>query len=260
MVSDRQVRRPPRGESSGIEGGAGIAVDKYGGSTIDPTENVLALVDAQAKFQEKIDAAAARYVTLETTWILKHFESLMIAERRRIDDLALLKKDYDKAISETQTGQMKTTSDLVSTQLDKVTTSLSDTINKTADNIAATLATMDKRLAGVEQFRYESGGKTSVSDPAMTRIAADIAELKMSQGRAAGAGDAVTSAQLAEALKLQRDAVQHSSNQNTIAIAAAGIAILGVVFAVAGWLYTSNATSLNSSRIQQRTAYMMIDV
>jgi DNA anti-recombination protein RmuC len=80
------------------------------------------------------------------------------AERRRSDDLSTQKKEYDKQISETQTTQLKTTSDLVSTQLDKVTTSLSDTINKTADNIAERLSTMDKRIAAVEQFRYETGG------------------------------------------------------------------------------------------------------
>jgi hypothetical protein len=74
----------------------------------------------------------------------------------------------------------------VSTQLDKVTTSLSDTINKTADNIAAVLATMDKRVSAVEQFRYETGGRSSVSDPAMQQIAADLKALKLSTASGTG--------------------------------------------------------------------------
>jgi hypothetical protein len=236
MLAGRQIRRPT-GQGTRTENfqgpKAGIGVDPYGGAVIDPTENVLALVDAQANFQEKMDASAARYSAAESAWIIRYFEAIQIAERRRINDLALLKKDYDKAISETQTGQMKTTSDLVSTQLDKVTTSLSDTINKTADNIAATLATMDKRLASVEQFRYETGGKTSVSDPVMTQIASDIAALKMAQGRVAGATEASTAQIVAETLRLHEATVQHGSNQNIIAIAAI---VIGLLIAAAGWI------------------------
>lgn len=165
---------------------SGIGVDAYGNQTIDPTKNVLDLVNAQAKFQAKMDELALAANKAETNWIVKYFEALSVAERRRLNDLAELKKDYDKQISETQTGQMKTTSDLVSTQLDKVTTSLSDTINKTADNIAAVLATMDKRVSAVEQFRYETGGRSSVSDPAMQQIAADLKELRTSTTQAGG--------------------------------------------------------------------------
>jgi hypothetical protein len=155
-------------------------------SPVDPTKNVLDLVQAQAKFQEKVDGMALSARMAEDAWIVKYFEALNVAERRRLDDLAEQKKDYDKQISETQTGQMKTTSDLVSTQLDKVTSSLSDTINKMSDNFASMLQTVDKRLSAVEQFRYETGGRSSVSDPAMQQIAADIKELKLSTAGGAG--------------------------------------------------------------------------
>ena len=182
-MADAQGHRAGAGAGAGVPG---IAVDSFGNSTIDPTKNVLDLVNAQANFQAKIDEMSQAARKAETDWIVKHFEALMVAERRRLDDLAEQKKDYDKQISETQTGQMKTTSDLVSTQLDKVTNSLGDTINKTADNIAATLQTMDKRIAAVEQFRYETGGRSSVNDPAMQQIAADLKELKLSTTQAGG--------------------------------------------------------------------------
>lgn len=240
MPADRQIRRPKfAGAGAGANGRgprAGVGIDPYGGPVIDPTENVLALVDAQAKFQEKMDEAHQQANDSERRWIIKHFEALMVAERRRIDDLALLKKDYDKAISETQTGQMKTTSDLVSTQLDKVTTSLSDTINKTADNIAATLATMDKRLAGVEQFRYETGGRASATDPALTQVLADITALKLGAGKSTGGDEAERSRMVFEALALQKQQVAHSGNQNMIAVMVGGF---GIILALGGWIYTA---------------------
>lgn len=234
MAGQRQIRRPAKANQAGGAGspGAGLGVDRYGAGAIDPSENVLALVDANKAFQEKFDLLTAEFNAAEIRHISQYFTMVIDAERRRVDNLADLKKDYDKQISETQTGQMKTTSDLVSTQLDKVTTSLSDTINKTADNIAATLATMDKRLAGVEQFRYETGGKTSVSDPVMTQIASDIAALKMAQGKVAGASEASTAQIVAETLRMHGAAAQHGSNQNIIGIAAI---VAGLLIAAAGW-------------------------
>lgn len=235
----RQTRRASgygvKGRSD--SGRPGIGVDAGGAPVIDPTENVLALVDAQARSQRDLDAAGQRFNASEVGWVIKHFEALMVAERRRIDDLALLKKDYDKAISETQTGQMKTTSDLVSTQLDKVTTSLSDTINKTADNIAATLATMDKRLAGVEQFRYETGGRASVSDPVLVQVANDLAALKIAGGKQQGQGEA-DSRKIVEAF--QRTQIAHSGTSVAIQIAVGIIALLSLLTSVGGVFFIAS--------------------
>jgi hypothetical protein len=241
-MAARQIRRSPK--SNGIiSPGAGLSVDRYGAGAIDPSENVLALVDANQQFQEKFDTLTAKFNAAEVKHVSEYFSMVIEAERRRVDNLADLKKDYDKQISETQTGQMKTTSDLVSTQLDKVTTSLSDTINKTADNIAATLATMDKRLAGVEQFRYETGGRTSVSDPAMSQIASDLAALKLSVTREAGerggASGTTASQIVAETLRLQGAAAQHGGNQNLIGIAMA----VGVFVSIMISLYSIMRTS-----------------
>jgi hypothetical protein len=100
-------------------------------------------------------------------------------ERRRVNDLAAMRERYDRQIAETQTMQLKTTSDLVSAQLDKVTASLSGTLNRAAGNIAATLVTLNERLVKLEQFRYETSGMSSLSDPVMTQIAADVVALKV---------------------------------------------------------------------------------
>jgi len=245
----RQTRRPTAAgysKDDGHVGRPGVGVDAGGAPAVDPTENVLALVDAQARFQREKDADAEKYLASEIHHVKSYFDMVIQAERRRVDDLAALKKDYDKQISETQTGQMKTTSDLVSTQLDKVTTSLSDTINKTSDNIGATLATMNERLAKVEQFRYEMGGRAAVSDPAMTQIANDLSQLKLASGRNEGreteAANKITAAATEAALQLQRTQASHSGNQNMIGTVSAIIAGLALFAAVGGWIYTAART------------------
>ena len=226
---DDEVTRHPRKCPIGVTSEGGDVVG------IDPTENVLALVDTQSRHQRRMDAANSRYFDSQNMWTIKYFQALADAEQRRVDGLAAQKKDYDNKIGETQTGQMKTTSDLVSTQLDKVTTSLSDTINKTADNITAALAMMNERLAKVEQFRYETGGKTSMTDPAMAGVLADIAALKISKERTTGHGEAVTAATIAEALTLQKKTVEHGGTQNNIAVISVAVALVIAVvsFAVA---------------------------
>jgi hypothetical protein len=60
MSAARQVRRPCA----------------QGVSPRDPSENVIALVGTQARFQNNLDAAAARYAAAELAWIIKYFEAL----------------------------------------------------------------------------------------------------------------------------------------------------------------------------------------
>jgi hypothetical protein len=187
MATSRQIRRPKSRRRDDVAPRPGITVDAYGSDAVDPTENVLALVDAQARFQEKFDELTAKFNAAEIAHVTQFFNTVIEAERRRVDNLADQKKEFDQQNSEIQRNQMKTTSDLVSTQLDKITDSLSDTINKMGDNFAATLSTFDKRLSGVEQFRYETGGRSSVSDPAMLQIAADLKELRTQRAETSGA-------------------------------------------------------------------------
>jgi hypothetical protein len=140
-------------------GQPGIGVDARGGAVIDPTKNVLDLVQAESKFQNGMREAGEKYQN-----------ALREAESKRVDDLALQKERYEKQISDILTVQAKTTSELISTQLDKVTTSLAAQIATVSSSLAGQIVSLnsavDARLTPIERFRYETGGRTSVSDPA----------------------------------------------------------------------------------------------
>ena len=182
-------------EKNGVSpSAAGTGVDIYGGPVVDPTKNVLDLVKAESKYQDAMrDATDSKQ------------KALAQAEQRRIDDLAALRLAYDQRIAEDLRVNVKTTSDQLAGQLVKETGALSSQIgvlNTSFTNQLTTLTTsftqqigaltsaLTPRIADLERFRWEQGGKTSVSDPAVTTAIADmtkaIKDLELSRGAIKG--------------------------------------------------------------------------
>jgi hypothetical protein len=184
-----------RSDKNGVSpSAAGTGVDIYGGPVVDPTKNVLDLVKAESKYQDAMrDAVDSKQKALDN------------AEQRRIDDLAALRLAYDQRIAEDLRVNVKTTSDQLAGQLVKETGALSSQIgvlNTSFTNQLTTLTTsftqqigaltsaLTPRIADLERFRWEQGGKTSVSDPAVTTAIADmtkaIKDLELSRGTIKG--------------------------------------------------------------------------
>src|SRR6185312_9446654 len=104
-----------------IEQRPGIGVDSRGGQVIDPTKNVLDLVEASIKRQD----------------------DLRDAETRRINELAAQKLMFDLELAKVLRANQDAAASLLATSLKEVKTDLSD------------------RMSKQEQFRWESGGKSS---------------------------------------------------------------------------------------------------
>jgi hypothetical protein len=207
----RQKRRPVRRAAPAGGAGAGTGVDIYGAPVIDPTENVLALVDVEKSHAKELREADAKYFGLS----IQCQKDAAAAETRRVNDLAELKERYDSKISDINTVQVKTTSELISTQLDKVTGNLASQIDKMTGNLGTQITgltttfnaaiseirnSLGDRISQLERFRYEIGGKTSVSDPALAEAmqALSAAVRKQEQvttqasGRSVGHGEIVS--------------------------------------------------------------------
>jgi hypothetical protein len=163
----------------------GIGVDAQGGGVIDPTKNVMDLVLAQEKYQngmregqEKIQRfaleAANTFHNFARDMEAKLSGIRFDAESRRIDQLADIRMVYEKRIADMLNESVRSTSALVSTQLVQIQ------------------ATFNDRVSKLEEFRWSSSGRSSVSDPALAnaleQLGATIAALKTSEDSRGGRG------------------------------------------------------------------------
>jgi hypothetical protein len=173
---------------------AGTGVDIYGGPVVDPTKNVLDLVKAESKYQDAMrDAGDNKQLALAE------------AEKHRMDDLASLRLSYEARIAEDLRVGVKTTSDQLAGQLVKETGALSSqigTLNVSFTNQLTTLTTsftnqigaltsaLTPRIADLERFRWEQGGKSGERDPAVTLQLAEmtksINKLELERGASKG--------------------------------------------------------------------------
>ncbi len=146
--SARATRQRRRGPAV-LDAASGKGVDWQGAPVIDPTENVLALVDAESRYQNAMRDAA-----------VKRQDDLRFAENKRLDDLADLRVRYESQIDSILSQQTKATSDLIANQLDKITNGLGNQITTSVNSLM-------ERIGQLERFRWEVGGRTSVQDPAI---------------------------------------------------------------------------------------------
>lgn len=173
----RQTRRPTQTP--------GLGVDATGGPVVDPTENVLALVDVEKEHAKELrmsdkELSNARYdalkerLTLLSTHIVQFQDGMRDAETRRVDQLATTRQDFQNTIRDMLAESVRTTSTLVSTQLVQIQ------------------ATFDTRVSKLEAGAFTQAGKSSVSDPAtadaLTKMAAAVGSLGSARDMTAGAG------------------------------------------------------------------------
>lgn len=114
--------------SSSPERRRGIGIDSFGGQVIDPTKNVLDLVQAAIQRQDDLRAAETRRVNEKIE-----------AETQRLNDLAALRVYYETIIQGLR----------------------SDSLKLLAEQLKDSKEESGKRTALLEQFRWESGGKFS---------------------------------------------------------------------------------------------------
>lgn len=190
----------------------GLPVDISGGPTIDPTENVLNLVDAANQRQDDLRGSERRYfdaaiahvkelATLRAEYQEKilalqaDFQSrLDAAESARIDSI----REVDRlAMVNTATQSRAETATLAATQAAQAET-LRAAVAGTATTLQAQVTSsneaFNKRLTLVEQSIYEGMGKSRVEDPQLAQLTALVRELAQNQARGTGQGAGASSA------------------------------------------------------------------
>jgi hypothetical protein len=166
----------PEVKAASLESQPGVGVDARGGAVIDPTKNVLDLVrvaianqDAMREglkelLNEKVEGLKAILSMVSTSQEM--FQNAQReAETKRIDQLAQTRQEFQNTIRDMLAESVRTTSNLVSTQLVQIQ------------------ATFDTRVTKLEAGAFTQAGKSSVQDPAtadaLSRMASAITSLSM---------------------------------------------------------------------------------
>lgn len=169
MPNSRQTRRPSAQSSSG----AGVGVDIHGGPAIDPTENVLALVDVERRNRDVL-----REIDNQRQ------DELREAEKFRVNCLDGQRKEFEARIDAVVTRY--------ETRIDAITTSSTSAnsalLAKQLENIQNILG---ERITELEKKSWEGSGKTSVLDPATAASLAKIESLVASRDLGTGRTEGV---------------------------------------------------------------------
>jgi hypothetical protein len=134
-------------------------------------------------------------------WENRYQNDMRTAETRRVDDLATLRNEYDRRIAESLHREALRERDHLGTELAKETTTLRGLIEALGKNFATQLTTQREQfttqlntlrnevvpaVAELNRFRYESGGKAAVADPAITESMRNImSQAKMNEAQIA---------------------------------------------------------------------------
>jgi hypothetical protein len=193
-ATDRRAKHPP----------TGIPVDSSGGATIDPTKNVLDLVDAAVQRQDDLRAKDRDIADLQ------HGHQEAIAKLRATHEatVGLLREQYQEKIAHAESGRLDSirqvdreevaktavAANTAIQTLAKQTTDLSTTLAKqVADTAAAAesrqssqYSDTNKRLSALELSSSEGKGKQTVVDPQMDKLTSLVEVLARNQATGAG--------------------------------------------------------------------------
>ena len=179
--------------------GEGLGVDSAGGPVVDPTKNVLDLVEAESRRQDDLRSKDKEISDI------KHTHSEIIDKLRAEHNATVgqLREGFQEKISHAESGRLDSirqvdreevaktavTANTAILALAKQTTDLQTTLQKQTADIAIAVeqrqsaysSETNKRLSALELSSSEGKGKQQVSDPAMERMAAVVERIERQQ-------------------------------------------------------------------------------
>ncbi len=152
---------------------------------VDPTKNVLDLVEAKGKAAEELRGADREYYEADRKWNFQYWTDLRTADLQAHREMRLLEKEIvnlhmarikdagekeAERLNDIRAGAtqqaIRLASDLVASQelARKLVETTATTLSGTA---AGASSSVNDRLTKIEQTQYMSAGKTGATDPAM---------------------------------------------------------------------------------------------
>jgi hypothetical protein len=201
-------RTSPRRIRHEVQGGAGMGVDAAGGPVIDPTKNVLDVVDAAVRRLDDILEIRAqltdeKIMRMEREWIhLDRFGKLRAeyeamlrqAESQRLDSIRQVDREDVNKTAAQNLAALQTLQTQTSTMAETLRTQVSNTATTLANQLAQQFAESNKRVSALELTSSEGRGKQAVADPQLERLALLVEKLAASQATGVGKTEGISSA------------------------------------------------------------------
>jgi len=150
---------------------AGVGVDAMGGAVIDPTENVLDLVEAAVRRQDDLRAAAEKLYDTEVKH-LNHMAELRAEFSKELRELESKRVDANRQV-DVLAAKTEAAGVLAAVQtLAATTASTAETLRNT---LASTLAAVNERIAALEKSSYTGAGKGAGEEATRAASRATIA-------------------------------------------------------------------------------------
>lgn len=154
---------------------------------IDPTANVLSLVEAANKRQDDLRLAEGRRIDDLAVLRADHAKELAAAEAKRIDAI----RAVDVNAVAVASGRAADQATVLATQFTQSAEALRTLVATTATTLAAqqqaAQSQVMERLTALERSQYEGQGKRSLEDPRMAELLDEVKRL--SAARVSGSGE-----------------------------------------------------------------------
>lgn len=184
----------------------GLAVDAYGGAVVDPTTNVLDLVEAANKRQDDLRASTERLFEAHTAHLrdmvelrAAHQRALDVKETARLDSIRQVdREDVNKTAASAQTA-IATLAQSTTVLAETLRTQVATTAAAAESRLSAFSGDVNKRLSALELSSSEGKGKSAYADPQTERLEQIVEQLVKAQALGSGKqqGQAATWAQIA---------------------------------------------------------------
>jgi len=140
---------------------AGAATDAFGRAVLDPTKNVLDLVDAAIRRQDDLREAEAKHLRELLTLRAEHDRDLRMLESSRIDAIRAVDVGAVQRAAETQATAAATLAAASAQQAETLRTQVATTATQAQQQLTAALDPIQKDIADLRRAQYEAQGVKS---------------------------------------------------------------------------------------------------
>jgi len=169
------------------------------GGVIDPTANVISLVEAEAKAAAALREADIKFNDAQIAHLkeigelrAKHAEALNLAESKRIDAIRAVDVGAVATAAERTAQQAVVLANQVGTSAETLRTLVASTAASMAQAAAQFSAQVTERLALLERSQYKGEGRSGIADPQMTELLATMSKVVQRQAGGTAESESAT--------------------------------------------------------------------